>query len=160
MDKPLWLERAEAHLGLKEVPGPASSPIIVRWMASIKATWLGGDDVPWCGTALANWMLDAGITPPSAPYRALNWAEWGTPLASPVLGCVGVLRRTGGGHVTLIVGEDGRGNLLGLGGNQSDGVKVSAFPRTAFLTFRWPRGVAYQVAALPVGYAPTETRVV
>lgn len=157
--KPTWLERAESFIGLKEVPGPASSPIIIGWLARIRASWLGGDDVPWCGTALANWMLDAGITPPDNPFRALAWRTWGTPLYRPVVGCVGVMERKGGGHVTLIVGEDGRGHLLGLGGNQSDGVRVSAFPRAGFVAFRWPQGHEFQYASLPIGYAETETRV-
>lgn len=159
MNKPLWLERAESYLGLTEIPGPASSPIILRWMARIRAAWLGGDDVPWCGTAMANWMIDAGVEPPEAPFRALNWAGWGYPLHSPIAGCVGVMRREGGGHVTLIVGEDARGNLLGLGGNQRDGVRVSAFHRAGFVAFRWPRGVPFVYASLPTGDAQQETRV-
>ncbi len=158
--KPDWLLRAESFIGLREIPGPASSPIITRWMARIKASWLGGDDVPWCGTALANWMLDAGVTPPNNPFRALSWRAWGVSLDRPIVGCVGVMERVGGGHVTLIVGEDGRGYLLGLGGNQSDGVRVSSFPRAGFVAFRWPPLRQFSYAALPTGYAPTETRVV
>lgn len=159
--KPDWLTYAETFVGLREVPGPASNPVIRGWLSRIKASWLGGDDVPWCGTALANWMLERGVEPPPTPYRALNWRYWGTELKRPIVGCVGVMQRSGGGHVTLIVGEDANGNLLGLGGNQSDGVKISAFPRLGFVAFRWPPEREFQYAALPVGYGTAiETKVV
>lgn len=156
MNEPAWVREARKYLELREVPGPASHPVIIGWLGAIKARWLGGDDAPWCGTALANWMLAVGVDPPPAPYRALNWLTWGERLADPMVGAVGVLRRDGGGHVTLIVGINANGDLLGLGGNQSDGVRISAFSAHSFAGFRAPVGFGRarrDLAMLPVGSA-------
>jgi hypothetical protein len=45
------------------------------------------------------------------------------------------------GHVGLVVGEDRTGNLLVLGGNQGDAVRVSAFGRARVVAYRWPPAV-------------------
>jgi uncharacterized protein (TIGR02594 family) len=128
---PPWLIEARKCIGLAEIPGPATAPIIAAWLSKIRAAW--------CGTAMANWMLAAGIEPPKEPYRALNWMAWGLPLdRGPVVGAVGVLKRHGGGHVTLAVGHDRLGNILGLGGNQRDAVRISAFAPESFVAWRWP----------------------
>ena len=48
--------------------------------------------------------------------------------------------RNGGGHVVFIVGRDGDGNYVCVGGNQSDAVNVRSFPRERLRDFRWPVG--------------------
>jgi hypothetical protein len=40
-----------------------------------------------------------------------------------------------------VVGRDQHGNLMCLGGNQSDAVNIKPFPVTRPLSFRWPAGV-------------------
>lgn len=35
MTGPVWLDRARTYVGLKEMPGPKSSPVIVRWWEAI-----------------------------------------------------------------------------------------------------------------------------
>ena len=155
---PPWLAIARRYEGLKEVPGAGTNPTIWRWLGMIRAQWLGGDDAAWCGTALAAWMIEAGIAPPREPFRALNWQHWGAPLNGPVVGAVAIMRRLGGGHVTLVVGKDERGNILGFGGNQSDGVRVSAFNPDRITDYRWPERYPTMLAnvrkyGLPVGSA-------
>lgn len=158
MRQPPWLLRARLDIGKAEIPGKDTAPFIWRALGQIQAQWLGGDEAPWCGTILAGWMLDVGIIPPLRPYRALNWRDWGIALGQPIVGAVGVMERVGGGHVTLIVGQDSDGHLLGLGGNQDDGVRVSAFKRSRFKAYRWPAEQPYEVATLPIGNASEATR--
>lgn len=43
----------------------------------------------------------------------------------PELGCIVVFTRQGGGHVGFAVGRDKFGNLLILGGNQSDAMTIA-----------------------------------
>ena len=39
MNEPIWMFEARKHLGLAEIPGPRHSPVIVGWLARLKAWW-------------------------------------------------------------------------------------------------------------------------
>ncbi|WP_274584110.1 TIGR02594 family protein [Neisseria leonii] len=73
-------------------------------------------------------------------YRASAWndAKTMTKLGAPAYGCLVTFTRTGGGHVGFVVGQDARGNLLVLGGNQSNRVSIAAFPRSRATGYYWP----------------------
>ena len=51
---------------------------------------------------------------------ALDWDKWGQKLPGPAVGAFAPMKREGGGHIAIVVGRDTRGNLMCLGGNQSD----------------------------------------
>lgn len=146
--EPAWLGLARKDIGLREIPGAPTAPRIATWLRMLKAWW-GDDETPWCGVAVAAWMTDAGIKPPSAWYRAKAWAEWGTRLVNPVPGAVVVFEREGGGHVGLVVGQDQRGRLLVLGGNQGNQVCIAPFDRARVLAYRWPAGQRCDTIGLP-----------
>lgn len=136
---PSWLASARQHLGVREIPGKATAPIIARWLRELRAWWTD-DATPWCGTFVAAVLRGAGVELPAAWYRARAWLDWGTPLRNPAVGCVVVYERGGGGHVGFIVGEDATGRLLTLGGNQGDRVSIAPFERSRVLGYRWPPG--------------------
>lgn len=136
--EPVWVTEARRDVGQRETLGPNDSPWIRTMLSKLGATWLLGQ--PWCGGAVAHWMLAAGIAIPKHWYRAKAWADWGQPMHYPAHGCVAVFERKGGGHVGLVVGEDASGRLLILGGNQGDAVNVRAFGRDRLLAYRWPPG--------------------
>lgn len=137
-DDPRWLEIAENEMGTSEVPGSGDNPRILKYhqATTLKAT---DDSVAWC-SAFANFcMKEAGIQG-SGSAAARSWLNWGTRLDQPRNGCVVVLQRGGNptqGHVGFYVG-DGNGRIRILGGNQSDQVKISLFPKAMLLGFRWP----------------------
>ena len=137
MDEPYWLRVARKDLGLRELRGAPTAPRIASWLKALKAWW-ADDETPWCGVAVAAWMQQSSITLPQHWYRAKGWLEWGYELELPVVGCVVVFERDGGGHVGLVVGKDTRGRLLVLGGNQGDAVSISPFDPTRVAGFRWP----------------------
>lgn len=145
-----WLAIAESDLGERETLGPNDSPRIRQMWAALSGKWLLGQ--PWCGGALANWMQQCGITYPKAYYRARAWLGWGDELPEPVVGCVVVFDRAGGGHVGLVVGRDARGNLMVLGGNQGDAVSIKPFSPGRVLGYRWPTGYLFALnpADLPL----------
>lgn len=149
LTEPLWLQLARRDLGLRELPGAPTAPRIARWLQQLRAWW-ADDETPWCGTAMAAWMRAAGVAPPAAWYRAKAWADWGVALAAPVPGAVVVFQRAGGGHVGLVVGRDARWRLMVLGGNQGDQVCIAPFEPARVLAYRWPAGVPWGSAALPV----------
>ena len=146
MTDPAWLIIARRYLGVRELPGAANSPIIQRWLVNLRAWW-ADDATPWCGVFCAEVMREAGIPRPKAWYRAKAWAEWGVRLTLPVVGCVVVFERQGGGHVAFVVGTDEAGRLMCLGGNQGDAVTIAPFLRERVIAYRWP------TADIPV-YAP------
>jgi uncharacterized protein (TIGR02594 family) len=135
--EPAWLLTARLDIGQNESLGPNDSPWIRTMWAALSGKWLLGQ--PWCGGALANWMQKNRIPYPKDYYRAKAWLNWGVPIAHPVLGCVVVFERTGGGHVGLCVGQDiAKGALMVLGGNQGNKVSVLPFDPRRVLGYRWP----------------------
>ena len=137
-ETPKWLEAAQQEIGVEEVPGPGDNPRVIEYhkTTTLRAT---DDSVPWC-SSFVNWcMKQAGIQG-SGSAAARSWLNWGRKLDTPRNGCVVVLRRgnnPNNGHVAFYVG-DGTSNIRLLGGNQGDQVKVSAFPKTMVLSYRWP----------------------
>jgi len=85
--EPKWLTRARAFVGLREVPGKATAPLISKWLVMLKAWWRD-DETPWCGVFVAAVMRLEGFDPPPAWYRARAWLDFGTPIREPALGCV------------------------------------------------------------------------
>lgn len=137
--RPLWIAAAEQYLGLREIPGAPTHPVIAGWLRKLRAWW-SDDETPWCGTFCAAIFQGCGIPIPGAWYRARAWLDWGQRLDGPAAGCVVVFDRQGGGHVAIVVGMDSFGRLMCIGGNQGNAVSLAAFLRTRALGFRWPPG--------------------
>lgn len=135
--EPAWLQIARSDIGLAEIEGAPTAPVIAKWLTKLHAWWTD-DETPWCGTAIAAWMADAGIDPPTHWYRAKGWLDWGTAIAWPAVGAVVVFAREGGGHVGLVVGRDPINRLLVLGGNQGNRVKIAPFDARRVIGYRWP----------------------
>ena len=132
-----WLSIAYGYLGVAEIPGSDTAPIIRRWLIRLRAWW-SDDETPWCGTFVAQCIEAAGLPIPKYWMRAKAWADWGTKLSNPELGCIVVFERKGGGHVGFVVGRTPNGNLLVLGGNQGDKVCIAPFDRTRLIGYYWP----------------------
>lgn len=149
--KPAWLIEAEKNIGVTEAKGAKHNGRIVGWLQKLKAWW-AEDETPWCGTFAAHCMKEGGQTIPKNWFRAKAWLDWGDPVSVPVVGAIVVFERQGGGHVGFVVGKDAKGNLMVLGGNQGDMVKVSPFAMARVAGFRLPRGYSVPVGnyLLPV----------
>lgn len=148
--KPYWLTVAEKYLGVRELKGPKHSNIIVDWLDKLRAWWRD-DETPWCGVFVAAVFHEVGLPSPTYYMRAKAWLNWGRRLTEPVLGCVVVFERAGGGHVGFVVGRNHQNDLWVLGGNQGNAVTIALFERTRVLGYRIPRDFDYRLAqALPV----------
>ena len=158
MSAPTWLAEAEKHIGVTEIPGPKTDATIAGWLGRLGAWW-ADDATPWCGVFVAHCMAAAGIKLPKYWMRARDWANWGSALSAPERGCIVVFERQGGGHVGFVVGRTLTGNLLVLGGNQGDAVKISAFPRDRVVGYFWPPAVPLPMHQALRVMAPAELSV-
>jgi uncharacterized protein (TIGR02594 family) len=160
MTEPRWLTLARADFGVRETPGVANNPVLMKRFASITKL-LGiaynADSVPWCGAIMAWWMKQCNVATPAIAVRASSWATWGMPLVRPVPGAVLVFTRQGGGHVTLYLGEDAT-HYYCLGGNQSDAITIARLEKSRKPAIRWPKGepltgkpVMMAAGGVPVG---------
>ena len=142
MREPQYLSIARSYIGTKELTGRNDSPVLLGWWQRFKAAWLYGQ--PWCGLFVATCMHEAGVPYPPAFYRAKSWLDYGKDVGEPSLGCIVVFDRKGGGHVGFVVGKDHAGNLLVIGGNQKNMVRMDVFPQSRAIGYRLPYGVEFQ----------------
>ncbi|WP_323855202.1 TIGR02594 family protein [Xenorhabdus koppenhoeferi] len=92
---------------------------------------------PWCAAYVGAMLKRVGVR--STRFEsAKSYLEWGMPLKEPHYGCVAVFSREGGGHVVFVVGVAENGDVVVLGGNQSDEVNIRSFLRSRVSGYRWP----------------------
>jgi uncharacterized protein (TIGR02594 family) len=148
-NEPAWLVAARKLVGLREISGAKHAPEIVQMWKDIKRGGIKDDETPWCAAFVGSMLERSGVKS-SRFESAKSYLNWGQLIALPVVGCVVVFTRQGGGHVGFAVGRDKAGNLLILGGNQSDAVNIKAFPVSRVSGYRWPDGVQVPAESLPV----------
>jgi uncharacterized protein (TIGR02594 family) len=139
---------AQRFIGTGEVSGSTANPMILA-MLKLDSDWPEDDSVPWC-SAFMNYIAWLCRLPRSKSLRARSWLMVGRPVLGPAMvpeiGDVVILKRGHGkqpgpeivdapGHVGFFAGMDGD-NVLILGGNQSDTVKVSTYPVARILGIR------------------------
>lgn len=147
--KPAWLIEAEKHIGTREIPGARHEAKILGWWKAIRRGGIKTDEVPWCAAFVGGCLEAVGII--SSRYEsAKSYMDWGVEINQPVVGCVVVFTRTGGGHVGFVIGTDHQNRLLVLGGNQGDKVSIAPFDRIRVTGYRWPRAVPLHIEPLPV----------
>lgn len=149
LQEPAWLREARRYIGQREIKGVTHNSLIVSWWKAIKRGGIKDDETPWCAAFVGAMLESVGIIS-SRFESARSYLTWGSKISNPELGCIVVFSRDGGGHVGFVVGRDERGNLLVLGGNQSDEVNVKAFSRERVVGYRWPTAVPLPVAPLPL----------
>lgn len=122
---PKLLVEAMKLLGIKELLGKDSNPVILAWAdeLGLKREY-NSDEIPWCGLFMAYVAHKAGKPVVKSPLWAKSWLDFGTKETVAMLGDILVFnRKGGGGHVGIYVGEDEKCYHV-LGGNQSDCVSI------------------------------------
>lgn len=141
-----WLTEARKHVGLREIKGPSHAAEILSFWREIRRGGIKDDETPWCAAFVGACLERAGFVS-SRFESAASYLKWGVKLDHPEVGCIAVIDRQGGAHVFFVVARDAGGNIVGLGGNQSDAVGLATFDRARVLGYRWPIGYALPVAA-------------
>jgi uncharacterized protein (TIGR02594 family) len=135
---PKMVTEALKLVGTIETAGAANNPTIMSWAKEVGiANEYTADAVPWCGLFAAVVAKRAGYEAPKHPLWALNWRGFGLEHHQPVLGDVLVFVRSGGGHVSIYIGEDKTAYHI-LGGNQSDAVNITRIDKKRMVAARAP----------------------
>lgn len=143
--RPLWLEAGLKYLGTKEFAGGKDNPVIIDWAKEEGgdiASEYTHDSIPWCALFANHILTKVGLKGTETLW-ALDFAgKWPCiRLAGPAVGAFAPMKRQGGGHIMVIVGRDQLGNIMGLGGNQSDAVTIAPFAVSRLNQgFYWPKG--------------------
>ncbi|AGH31953.1 baseplate hub subunit and tail lysozyme [Vibrio phage PWH3a-P1] len=146
-----WIQEAYKDLGVHEVKDEDKVHQMWKDCKLSGLAKFSASKIPWCSGAACAWMERAGIKSPRTD-GAKNWLGWGVELEEPAYGSVAVFTRQGGAHVGFVVGEDYNGNLLIVGGNQSNEVNVKSFAKSRVSGYRFPTGYTPNYV-LPVGDA-------
>ena len=150
-----WYGEARRCLGIREIAGSKTNPIIAGWLDELGAGW-NDDEAAWCGTfvghCIASTLPDEPL--PANPFGARQWEKFGVPLKTPALGAILTFWRTSPaswqGHVGLYGGEDAT-NYHVVGGNQSNMVSIAKVAKSRLTAMRWPATVALPTAGRVVG---------
>lgn len=131
-----WYAEARRKMGLHEVRNRSA---LMAWLRSDGKTLGDPAKLPWCGdfveTCIALTLPEERMV--ANPYYALNWLQFGVPLAVPAIGAVLVFKRPGGGHVGFYAGERSDAYRV-LGGNQSNQVSETWISKVRCVGIRWP----------------------
>lgn len=131
-----WMDIAKGELGVKEKRG-GENPRIISYHAvtTLKST---EDEVPWC-SSFVSWCLERSGIESTKSAWARSYLNWGKKLERPKYGCVVVFSRgTDSGHVAFYLSE-GTDFVTVIGGNQSDSVCETSYPKSRVLGYRWPK---------------------
>jgi uncharacterized protein (TIGR02594 family) len=144
-----WVKEASKYIGVKEIPGKKHEPKILQWWRAIRRGGIKTDEVPWCAAFVGACLENVGLV--STRFEsARSYLAWGVRLERPIYGCVVVFSRNGGGHVGFLVGQDDKGRLMILGGNQNNQVSIAPFDPNRAIAFRWPKLIAIPQQANPL----------
>lgn len=157
-----WMRQANRWLGLREIAGSKHHPQILSWWEATKQSYRD-DETSWCAAFVGGCLEECGI-PSTRSAAARSYEKYGDAVTSPTYGAITVFWRGSKagwqGHVAFLVGVTPAGDLLCLGGNQSDAVTVAKFSRDRLLGFRFPSGnfakLPAPVLSGPAAYSTNE----
>jgi uncharacterized protein (TIGR02594 family) len=126
--------------GLREIPGTTHNPEVVQMFADVGHGWVKDDETAWCAAFVGAMLKRAGMAH-TGKLNARSYATWGTHVdpASAQVGDLVVFWRGSPegwqGHVGFFVRYEGS-QVLVLGGNQSNAVNFSEYPKSKMLAVR------------------------
>jgi len=132
------IEIALGEYGVQEVSGEANNPRILKYFEEIGETWVQSEETAWCSSFM-NWVALKAGRERSGALNARSWLNVGQHIDNPIPGDVVVLWRESKeswkGHVGIFVAQTEE-DIYCLGGNQSDRVQISLYPKGRILGYR------------------------
>ncbi len=140
---PNWMTIAHGQMGTKEYQGDADNPDVIKYLQSVDSLSVSAqrnDETSWC-SAFINWCMEQSGFNGTDNAAARSWLNWGNKIELPQVGCITVLWRESPdswkGHVGFFIRETSSYVYL-LGGNQSNEVNISRYPKNRVLGYRMP----------------------
>ena len=130
------LHIALSQYGIKEVPGVENNPEIMKYFDEIGHSWVQDDETAWC-SAFVNWCALRKNYEGSDKLNARSWLQVGKKVEFRDADIVVFWRESKDswkGHVGIPIRE-GNGYILCLGGNQSNMVRISTYPKERLLAY-------------------------
>ncbi|OED34231.1 hypothetical protein AB832_07695 [Flavobacteriaceae bacterium (ex Bugula neritina AB1)] len=131
-------EFALKHYGLEEIKGRKHEPIIIEAFKTVGHGWIKDDETAWCAAWMGYCLHKAGLEFLKT-VRARDYEKYGKETKMPKIGDIAVFWRykesSGYGHVGFYVSEDEH-DIYVLGGNQSNEVRISKYPKSQLLGYR------------------------
>lgn len=135
----MMLKKASSYIGLTEVVGEDDNPIILDMFRNIGHSWVKSDETAWCSCFINHVAKSCGLRF-SGKLDARSWLSVGVDITNPVVGDIVVFwresRSSWKGHVGIFCGYDENGDILTLGGNQSNEVNITAYSKHRLLGFK------------------------
>ncbi len=128
--KPAYIVEAEKLKGEREIKGSRHNMDIVKLYADSGNPGVTRDEVAWCAAFVGATLRRAGYKS-TGSLAARSYESYGTKLPGPQKYCIGVMKWVNSGwkgHVGYVVDYNSKYVWM-LGGNQSDSVKISRYPR-------------------------------
>ncbi len=133
-----WLDWLIKFEGEKEIPGSKDNPWITELFS--KYTSYGrtdADETPWCAATVCAALQETGY---KNPRRAdvLGFRNYGK-VSTLIQGAlVGLRWSSGSRHITTVRGGITSTHFNGIGGNQSNMLNTTKYPRSSIEFIRWP----------------------
>ncbi len=91
----------------------------------------------WCGAFMDMVLRRTGHK--GGGNLASSYASYGQRVSGPQVGALAVMSRgRGGGHVGVVSGIDGAGNVIVVSGNHNNKVAESVYPRSRIYAYVMP----------------------
>lgn len=134
-----YYEIAKGEIGVREIEGGKSNPRVMEYFKKVGHSWVKDDSTAWCA-AYVGWCLEMAGIKSTRKLNARSYLKLGTEVKTPQKGDIVILWRvkknSAYGHVAFFEGFTPDGNLLLLGGNQSNEVNISEYPISRLLGYR------------------------
>jgi uncharacterized protein (TIGR02594 family) len=125
------------------IPADKKDDVFAIGLEALK--WVGASSrqvgVPypdlWCADFI-NFILRRTGHPTTNSRAAKSFLDYGKRIDSPRVGAIVVLARGRGGHVGIVRGTDGAGNIVVISGNHGNKVWESSYPKDRVLGYVIP----------------------
>lgn len=130
---------ALTQYGIKEITGKQDNPEVLKYFNEIGFNGsVLKDETSWC-SAFANWVALKAKVERTNKLNARSWLHVGLEVTAPEMGDVVIFWRESKeswkGHVGFFIRAT-ENWIYVLGGNQSNQVKISAYPKNRLLAYR------------------------
>lgn len=137
-------EIAKGEIGVKEIVGSQHNPRVIEYFKKVGHSWVQDDETAWCA-AFVGWCLEMAGLGSTRKLNARSYLTYGTKVTTPQKGDIVIFWRgsktAATGHVAFFDSFSADGDIMVLGGNQSNKVGITEYSKEMLLEFRRPPGV-------------------